>query len=277
MKIGSASGLQIAFFTFAGLLLAVPLSRYLDSILPWSNDQREILGRTIPFIIFGLVLVLFPALRRRCREDLSIPIPADRKREIILVAIAKLWFPMAIAGGIGLWFWYIGGNEALERRMLAETSEDGQMAYAFSTPGLVRQLFLAVLVAPVLEELVFRGFLYRAWERQWGWVPAMLLTSVLFGLYHSYFLSAFVGSIIFVCLLRRTGTLWAPIAVHSASNLALWYPLLGRHFFPKGVAAQRDIAEWKLQIACLLVAAIAIPAYVWLARNARRPASIPGA
>lgn len=158
--------------------------------------------------------------------------------------------------------------------MLAETSEEGQMAYALSTAGLVRQVFLAAFVAPVLEELVFRGFLYHAWERQWGWVPAMLLTSVLFGLYHSYFFSAFFGSIIFVCLLRRTGTLWAPIAVHSVSNLALWYPLVGRHMFPTGVEAQRDISAWKLQLACLLVAAIAIPTYVWLARKHYRPARV---
>ncbi|MGZ5582248.1 MAG: CPBP family intramembrane glutamic endopeptidase, partial [Usitatibacter sp.] len=188
-----------------------------------------------------------------------------------LVAIAKLWLPMAIAGGIGLWYWWAGGSEALARRMLAETGEDGQMAYAFSTPGLVRQIFLGAFVAPVLEELVFRGFLYRAWERQWGWVPAMLLTSVVFGLYHSYFFVAFVGSIIFVCLLRRTGTLWAPIAIHSASNLALWYPLMGRHIFPGGVDAQRDISAWKLQLACLLGAAIVIPMYVWLSRKPYRP------
>lgn len=274
MIMGTASGLQIAFFTFAGLLLTVPLSNYLESIFPWSDDQKAILGRAIPFVVFGLVLVLFPALRRRCREELSIPIPSDRKREVILVSIAKLWFPMALAGGLGLWFWWTGGGEALERRMLAETSEEGQMAQAFSTPGLVRQILLAAFVAPVLEELVFRGFLYRAWERRWGWVPAMLLTSVVFGLYHSYFLSAFFGSIVFVCLLRRTGTLWAPIAVHGVYNLSLWHPLMGRHVFPKGIEAQHDISEWKLQLAFLLLAAIAVPAYVWLARRPYRREAI---
>jgi membrane protease YdiL (CAAX protease family) len=271
---GIASGLQIAFFTFAGLLLAVPLTNYLESIFAWSDDQKIILGKSIPFVVFGLVLVLFPALRRRCRDELSVPIPSDRKPEVILVAIAKLWYPMALAGGLGLWYWSTGGSEALGRRMLAEMSEEGQMVQAFSTPGLVRHLFLSVLVAPVLEELVFRGFLYRAWERRWGWVPAMLLTSVVFGLYHSYFLAAFFGSIIFVCLLRRTGTLWAPITVHALFNLSLWHPLMGRHVFPKGLEAQRDISQWKLQIACLMIAAIAIPAYVWLARKPYRREAI---
>jgi len=273
MKIGNASGLQIAFFTFAGLLLVVPLSNYLE-FLPWSYDQKALLGKAIPFVVCGFVLALFPALRRRCREELSVPIPADRKREVVLVAIAKPWFAIAVAGGVGLWFWCTGGSEALERRMLAQKSEGWEMARAFSTPGLVQHLLLVVFVAPVLEELVFRGFLYRAWERQWGWVPAMLLASVLFGIYHSNFFAAFIASIIYVCVLRRTGTLWGPIAVHSVYNLSLWYPLVGKHMFPKGVQAQHDISAWKLQLACLLLAAIAVPVYVWLARKAYQPDSI---
>jgi membrane protease YdiL (CAAX protease family) len=174
---------------------------------------------------------------------------------------------MAFAGALGLWLWWTGGSDALERRMLAETGDVAQMAHAFSTPGLVRQILFATLIGPVVEELVFRGFLYRAWERQWGWLPAMLLTSLVFGLYHAHFLVAFCGSIVFVCLLRRTGTLRAPIVVHAVFNLALWYPLLGRFMFPTSLAAQRDLSEWNWQIACLLAAVVFIPAYVWLARK----------
>jgi CAAX protease family protein len=274
MKFGNATGLQIAFFTFAGLLLAVPLSNYVESILLWSNYEKALVGKAIPFVLFGLVLALFPALRRLCIEELSLPIPANRKREVVLVAVTKPWFAFAVAGGVGLWFWLIGGSDALERRMLDQRGEGLELTWAFSTPGLIQHLFLVVFVAPVIEEIVFRGFLYRAWEREWGWVASTLLTSVVFGLYHPHFFAAFFASIIYVCLYRRTGTLWAPIVVHGIFNLSLWYPLMGRLVFPRGVEARHDISAWKPQLACLLVAAIVIPMYVWLSRKPYQPAKV---
>ena len=79
-------------------------------------------------------------------------------------------------------------------------------------------LLLGVIVGPPIEELVFRGLLYRAWANQWGALVAAVLTSALFAAYHPNFLAAFSSAILFVCLVRRTGSLWASISVHAFTN-----------------------------------------------------------
>jgi membrane protease YdiL (CAAX protease family) len=272
MKTGTASGWQIAFFSFTGVLLAVPLSRYLAGLAPWSKEEREFLGKALPFFVIALILGVFPALRSWYRRELSIPIPRERRKEVAIVALGKvMFFAMAIAGSVALWHWLFGGTAALERRMSMQLSDEAQRSGAVTPLATLQFLVLVPFVVPILEELVFRGLLYRAWEKRWGWFPAMIATSVVFALYHPFFLSAFLASIVYVCLLRRTGTLWAPIIVHGLYNLSLWHPLMGHLLFPKGRDAHTDIAAWDLQIGCLFVVAIALPIYVWMAREKYEP------
>jgi membrane protease YdiL (CAAX protease family) len=134
---------------------------------------------------------------------------------------------------------------------------------------------LAGFLAPILEELLFRGLLYKAWEKRLGWAGSMTLVSILFGLYHPLFWSAFASSIVFACLYRRTGSLWAPIIVHAIVNISLWYPLLGRHVLPRSPEAATDLSQWGLRLAALAVVSVALPWYVWLSRHRREPMSLP--
>jgi membrane protease YdiL (CAAX protease family) len=42
----------------------------------------------------------------------------------------------------------------------------------------------AVTVAPLMEELFFRGFLYPVLARRWGMSASIVLTSAAFGILH---------------------------------------------------------------------------------------------
>ena len=267
MRPGNASGIQITFLSFAVLLLAVPVSLHLGEILGGSREEREFLARFIPFVLGAIIIAIVPALRRRAVMDLSTPIPADRRREVAIVAVGKLALAFAASGAMALWYWLSEGNASVEYH-LRSVPADEQMAQAFSVTGMLSALLLATLVGPIMEELVFRGFLYRAWERRWGWFPAMILTSALFGLYHPHFMAAFASSVVFVCVLRRTGSLRASILVHSFFNLMMWYPLVGQFVFPDERRALGDISTWGLHLACLLFVVIALPLYVFAARRA---------
>lgn len=275
MKTGTASGLQITFLTFAALLLVVPVTGWLSNGLPGESEERVLLAKALPFFIAAAVLFGFPILRRRCREFLTRPLPGVARFEIVIVTLAALLFPFALIGAFALWHWTNGGEPALAQYVRAWRSDEAEMARAFLPAHLTLTFLVAGLLAPVFEELVFRGLLYRAWERRFGWFAAMLLVSVVFGLYHRHFWSAFAGSIAFVCLYRRSGSLWAPIIVHSIANLSLWYPLLGRHVLPRDPEAVTDLSQWGLHLAALVIAAIALPWYVWLARHERAPISPP--
>jgi len=268
MRSGIASGTQIAVLVFAVLLLAVPLSSWLAGILEVrAAVHRDLLGRLVGFAAGALLIVSIAPLRRAAAAELAKPVPADRRAEILAAIVLRLILALGVSGAIAWWIWATEGNAALAFRTRRDPVQE--LAYAFSPEGMFFFLVLGGIVAPLVEELVFRGFLYRAWERSWGWFPSMVAVSIVFGLYHPNFANSFVASVLFVCVLRRTGTLWGPIVVHAAGNALLWFPFAGQLVFPSADRAAGDITNWGLQLACFLALVTALPFYVWMARDER--------
>ncbi len=83
-----------------------------------------------------------------------------------------------------------------------------------------------VVIAPVAEEILFRGYLFGNLKK---FVPiwiAILVTSLLFGFIHGAWnvaIDTFALSIM-LCLLRLwTGSLWAPILLHMTKNGIAFY------------------------------------------------------
>jgi membrane protease YdiL (CAAX protease family) len=83
--------------------------------------------------------------------------------------------------------------------------------------NLVAVLFL-VVVAPLVEELVFRGTLFRAWRARWNPVLALLASSVAFGVLHPQKVGSFLAAVTFALLYTRTRSLWANVLAHSLGN-----------------------------------------------------------
>lgn len=83
-----------------------------------------------------------------------------------------------------------------------------------------------VLVAPVVEELVFRGYFFQAWRISflglWG---TLLVTSVLFTLIHAgqypmlIMAMLFSFSLILGLAREKTGSVYVPMAMHATNNL----------------------------------------------------------
>lgn len=93
---------------------------------------------------------------------------------------------------------------------------------------------MAVVMAPLLEEALFRGILQPALKRRLGFPPAALAVTTIFTATH---VPQFIGYppalvLIFVCggilsLLREAAdSLWPPILFHFGFNLAAMLPLL---------------------------------------------------
>ena len=78
-----------------------------------------------------------------------------------------------------------------------------------------------VVVAPICEEIIFRGWLYGKMRSRLTAPLAMLLTSLLFGLMHGQInvgLTVFVMSLV-MCIIRElTGTVYGGIVVHMLKN-----------------------------------------------------------
>lgn len=83
-------------------------------------------------------------------------------------------------------------------------------------------LFVALALTPsICEELLFRGYLQRQVERQWGAVISIVLVGIFFGLYHLRLSQAIPLSLLGIYLgfaVWATGSLWAGFLIHLLNN-----------------------------------------------------------
>ena len=104
-----------------------------------------------------------------------------------------------------------------------------------TTSGLILQLIVGAIIAPVSEEIVFRGFAVTAWERTIGPERAVIRASLLFALAHVVGIQAGTlqeaAGLIVVgfasrlpvawalgTLFVRRRSIWAPIGLHATFN-----------------------------------------------------------
>lgn len=86
---------------------------------------------------------------------------------------------------------------------------------------LVTLLGVGVL-APIAEELYFRGLLHRWFRSRFSFWPAVLLSSGIFALGHfdslAVVASTFILGIILAVTFERGRSLWLPILIHMINN-----------------------------------------------------------
>jgi membrane protease YdiL (CAAX protease family) len=88
-----------------------------------------------------------------------------------------------------------------------------------------------VFVAPITEEIMFRGVLFHHLRSRWNWLASAAAVSLIFALLHPQGLAAVpaLGAIAIVLTYIREwrASLIAPIAAHALNNfLALTTALL---------------------------------------------------
>lgn len=91
----------------------------------------------------------------------------------------------------------------------------------FEDPLKTAILFLVIVImAPIVEELVFRGVLFNLLSKNLKTLPAMIISSLFFGVLHSqtFIPTAIIGFLI--CFIyQKTGNLRYSIMAHMINNL----------------------------------------------------------
>jgi membrane protease YdiL (CAAX protease family) len=143
-------------------------------------------------------------------------------------AVGLVWIVCILAMTVGYADWLRGAGFPEQQAVttLAESQD----------PVLVVLLaFTAVVVAPVAEEFVFRGYLYPALKARAGVWCAGLGSSLLFALAHGSvfaFLPLWILGGLLVWAYERSGSLWVPVAAHALFNLATVCIQLAGRWFP---------------------------------------------
>lgn len=95
--------------------------------------------------------------------------------------------------------------------------------------------FLASIWAPIMEETIFRGALYRHLRSCWPWFPAAAVSAIAFGLMHNYPL-LMLGPVMslgfgFALIREWRGSLIASMTAHCIHNaVVLGFVLIAVHF-----------------------------------------------
>lgn len=80
---------------------------------------------------------------------------------------------------------------------------------------------VAVVFAPFVEEIFFRGFLFQGFRQKYGWVHAMLLSSVIFAVAHldpASLIPTFILGLVIAYLFHRSNSIWPGIILHFLIN-----------------------------------------------------------
>jgi len=83
-------------------------------------------------------------------------------------------------------------------------------------------LLLMLIVAPMIEELLFRGVVYRLLREAFGVWLAIGLSALCFASMHGVMISPqLFGGLIFAWAYEYSRNLWVPIVLHIAGNSAI--------------------------------------------------------
>ena len=80
---------------------------------------------------------------------------------------------------------------------------------------------VGAILAPLVEEIFFRGFLFQGFRARYGWVPGLLLSSAIFGLAHLdpvALIPTFILGCLLAYLYQRSNSVWPGVIMHMLVN-----------------------------------------------------------
>lgn len=92
-----------------------------------------------------------------------------------------------------------------------------------SVNSWIALMLMAAVLAPIGEELVFRGFVLNSYQRASGSVFAIVVSALLFGLAHHsppHIFASFFAGLIFARFIISGGSLWSSILAHALVNFS---------------------------------------------------------
>lgn len=218
--------LGLATFVFAGVVGAEFLVGYLANlILPrniLSSPLTNALASLVAYLIAIMLIIwlppkIFKKIKKPSRERLGImglPTWTD-------IGLSPVGYIVAIVIAMGITaifnnFPWFNGNETQE------------LGFSIYMMGWERGIaFLAlVIIAPLAEELIFRGWLYGHLRIKIPKTIAIIVTSLVFAVVHMQWnvgITVFAMSIVNCVLREITGTIYAGTLVHMINNGVAFY------------------------------------------------------
>ena len=211
-KVTAKRAFSIAgFLALIVILVKFGICEYLFPYVLFPGGDNLYLVLLLPLILTYAILipVLWPVVKRNSNPEFfpqKHKIPAGK-----LIA----WFIVFAA----LTRIIVIVTTLIHNAIAGEPAADPVAELQAASPWVM--FFLAVLVAPIAEEIIFRGFLFKVLA-PYGGKFFILVSGLLFALFHvniNQIPMAFVMGVFFAYVMYRTGDIRITILLHFVTNL----------------------------------------------------------
>lgn len=239
---GPVAAILVAFGVyFGGQILGGILVAFVPLSLGWSEQRIEewFTGSTIAqfSMILALeamtLLLLYAFMRYRKATLVMIGLVKPKLKDLGYALIGfAVYLPV-----------YIGSLTILTSLIpTLDVEQEQQIGFEQAAGAELILVFVALVVlVPLAEEIVMRGFLYSGLRSKLPKIAAAIITSVLFAIAHLQLgsgepplwvaaVDTFLLSLVLIYLRELTGGLWASIGLHALKNGLAFLVLFVFHF-----------------------------------------------
>jgi membrane protease YdiL (CAAX protease family) len=217
----------LVLISFFSVMLISALSRRTDGEAPLTVDR--LLPDSIGFIVFTVGIASYLKFLRGMSLLAMFGLTRLSTLKILGWAVGLLICASPLIGEAAILSRAALPKEDVVPQPLVELFRD--VAHHADYPALAKLLIAIVVVAPICEEFLFRGFYYGVGKRFLGPVPAGFLTAMLFAASHlnlAGLASLFVLAVCFTLAYERTGSLLVPICMHALFNFTNLFFIFGQ-------------------------------------------------
>ena len=170
----------------------------------------------MPLFVFVLLFFIW-ALKgtHGLSDDFSKLFERDNRREIFYIFLINLLFVFLIVSFFAnLDILFGSAYPDMEPLM------DFTPTY-YDTSSLVLEVITSIILAPIIEELLFRGVLFNRLKIRTGIVAAMIISSFIFAIGHEFggITSAFLFGICMCIIYLKTDNVLMTMSIHFLNNL----------------------------------------------------------
>jgi membrane protease YdiL (CAAX protease family) len=196
---------------------AIVMAFYLIYVPPEDASLRAL---AIPLTNLPVLLLAYFHLFRPAgmtfEEGFGLGLPWHSLRRLLIAVLAVV--------AAGLWGEWLMDRVTEQWQLGSHWTEwfDEDLAWGSSSSTMV-SLMEYVILAPLFEELVFRGLLFAILRRKFRFLPAALISATIFGLAHGYgaagLISVCWSGVLWAWIYEKTGSLGPGILAHAINNL----------------------------------------------------------
>ncbi|MDC2866081.1 MULTISPECIES: type II CAAX endopeptidase family protein [unclassified Bacillus (in: firmicutes)] len=205
---------RIRLRSFFGWMILGAFIVYLPlEIIGAENGVFQFVSDTLVFFAFPLLWLFYKMKKHNAVFTSFFDKPSSIPWRLILIATAM---GMIFSFGVSFIQFYILAQMIPD--FLVDLLSDGNVIDMSTTFTKILSVISACIFAPIMEEVIFRGFFLNRMAYKWGVKRAIIISSLIFGFGHVDVVGAFLFGVVMCLLYIKTKSLWTNIIVHALNN-----------------------------------------------------------